>query len=96
MKNQKSIPLIAPVIKISPSPSFPGALLVLVRCPFCGEGHEHGVPEGQAISGLHRSEHCSKQTERPGMRRKTRERLARTVELRAHYNGYIIQEDGTV
>lgn len=88
----RSIVPIAPVLSIRPNPSFPGAVIVLVRCPYCGEEHQHGVPEGQAIFGQHRSEHCLDQAEHPGMRRKARERV-----LRARYGrGYIIKEDGTV
>lgn len=70
---------------------------MLVRCPYCGEEHQHSVPEGQAISGQHRSEHCLDQAEHPGMQRKARERVLRVAELRARYGGgYIIKEDGTV
>lgn len=40
----------AQIIKAKPNPTFRGAVLVTVLCPFCGKQHGHGVP-GQDIGG---------------------------------------------
>lgn len=37
--------LFAPVIRASRNPSYPGAALLVVRCPICGAEHHHGEPQ---------------------------------------------------
>lgn len=51
----------AEIIRAAPNPTFPGALLVTVRCPLCGKEHTHGVPARDAVAGAygHRISHCA-------------------------------------
>ena len=55
-----NLPRIAQVVRIRPNPSEPGGSLVVVKCPFCGDPHVHGVPwqDLPKIEG-HRFAHCS-------------------------------------
>lgn len=51
----------AEIIKAEPNPTFPGAVLVTIRCPLCGKKHVHGVPKqdvGTQVYG-HRISHCT-------------------------------------
>jgi hypothetical protein len=50
----------APIIKAMPNPTFRGAVLVTILCPFCGKKHGHGVP-AQDVGGEYGSRvaHCS-------------------------------------
>ncbi|WP_411734216.1 hypothetical protein [Paeniglutamicibacter sp.] len=48
----------APIIRTAPNKSFPGALLIIVKCPFCGHEHTHG--NGGSGDGTgHRVAHCA-------------------------------------
>jgi len=56
----------APVTNAVPNPTFPGAVLVTVRCPYrCrAKTHTHGIPAGDTGPNYgHRVSHCTDDNE---------------------------------
>lgn len=51
-------PTVHPV-RVTPNPSYPGAYLVTIQCPYCDREHTHGLPVGDATVG-HRHSHCGR------------------------------------
>lgn len=51
----------AVIIRAVPNTSYPGAFLVVIRCPLCGKRHQHGVPSlGRDPENYgHRASHCA-------------------------------------
>jgi len=43
--------------KLEPNPSYPGAHIVTVTCPYCNTTHSHGIPAEDRQAG-HRLAHC--------------------------------------
>ena len=58
--NMKTLPT-APVLDIRPNPTYPGAVILVVGCPYCGKRHTHGEPRGLRADGDygHRAAHCT-------------------------------------
>lgn len=82
---------VAQVLDCKPNPARPGMHLTVIRCPFCGGKHTHGVSQEEVRNGAHRLAHCVDLTERKGMRRKTRECLAEARRLREVFgSAYLI------
>jgi len=49
----------AHVIDTQPNPTHPHAVLIRVRCPYCGKTHTHGSPEPAGRDYGHRVSHCT-------------------------------------
>lgn len=66
--------------------------LVLVRCPFCRDIHQHGVSRAERLLGvpIHRFSHCldlRRELGLKGLRRKRRQQLEEGLELRERAGG---------
>lgn len=48
----------APILSSRKSSSYPGDLIVMVRCPHCGEKHQHGASSDHSDEPSHRYSHC--------------------------------------
>ena len=78
MTDNIPVPAMAQVINVQPNPSSPGAVIVTVRCPFCGKNHQHGLPVGFTLNVEHSFAHClnfDAELGRKGLRRKRRQQL---------------------
>lgn len=60
-------PALAKVVTASPNPTYPGAVVVNVRCPFCRKRHTHGIPAGDLpafdATWGGRIPHCKQETD---------------------------------
>ncbi|WP_280554198.1 hypothetical protein [Halomonas sp. 25-S5] len=78
---------VAPIVRIAPNPSYPGASILAIRCPFCREEHGHGITGGEKLLGvpLHRGAHCNEydtDLRRKGLHQKRRQQLEAGLALR--------------
>lgn len=53
---------VAHVLHVEPNPTYPGAALLTVLCPFCGRTHTHGEPDAANPEYGHRVAHCTRGT----------------------------------
>jgi hypothetical protein len=84
--------VVAPVVNQFPNPDFEGATVVQVRCPFCGQTHQHGIGKDEAGSLVHRSGKCfdayfRQELNRKGLRRNRRHQLEEGQALRERAGG---------
>lgn len=90
---------VAPIVRIAPNPSYPGASILTIRCPFCREEHGHGITGGDKLLGvpLHNgADKCwpfDMDLGRKGLRKQRRQQLEEGLALRERCGGrYAIRQ----